>query len=584
MPEASTSARTQLDLATFKIFSDGQELPPSVGVAMISVRKAVNKIPTAKLIFFDGDIATGEFELSEGELFKPGVTLKIDAGYHNLEQTIFEGIIIKHGLEINPDKASRLIVELRDPVIKMTVGRKNKYFFESSDSDVMEELIGKYSGLSSEVESTNLNHAELVQYHATDWDFLMSRADATGKIVTSEAGKVTIQKPQTSADPVLELTYGDNVVEFEAEMDARQQYSSTKSLSWDFIKQEISEKEGTDPAMDFQGNLSGDDLAAIIGLESFQLQHGGLLADEELQAWTDAGLMRSRLAKIQGRIKILGANTVNPGDMVELKGFGSRFNGKAFVSAVYHEISPNQKWFTHLGLGLDPKWFAQQYDDIIDEPASGLLPAIKGLHIGIVTALEGDPDGENRVQVKLPMISLEEDGIWARYASPDAGEERGIYFRPEIDDEVIVAFINEDPRDPVILGMLHSSSKPTPFEATDDNHEKGIVTREKLKVVFNDEKKTIEIETPNGNKIQLTDEDGALLLEDENGNKISMNSDGITIESSKDLIMKASGDVTLEGINVNISASAQLKGEGSAGAELSSGGQTVISGSIVQIN
>jgi len=270
--------------------------------------------------------------------------------------------------------------------------------------------------------------------------------------------------------------------------------------------------------------------------------------------------------------------------MVELKGFGSRFNGKAFVSSVYHEFSPNQKWFTHLGLGLDPKWFSQEYDDIIDVAASGLLPAVKGLHIGIVTALEGDPDGENRIQVKLPMISLEEDGIWARYASPDAGNERGIYFRPELDDEVIVAFINEDPRDPVVLGMLHSSSKPAPFEAADDNHEKGIVTREKLKVVFNDEKKTIDIETPNGNKLQFTDEDGAILLEDENGNKISMNADGITIESAKDLILKASGDISMEGTGIEIKASAQLKAEGSAGAEVSSGGQTVISGSLVQIN
>lgn len=584
MPESSTSTQTQLDLATFKVYSEGQELPPSVGVAMIAVRKSVNKIPMAKLVLFDGDIATGEFQWSEGDLFKPGVSLRIDAGYHNLEEPIFEGIIIKHGLEIYSEKASRLVIELRDPVIKMTVGRKNKYFFDSTDSDVMEELIGKYSSLEAKVESTALSHAEIVQYHATDWDFILSRADANGRIATTEAGKVTIQKPQTTADPVIELQYGDNVVEFEAEMDARQQFAATKGFSWDFIKQEVTEKEGADPSMDFQGDISGDDLAGVIGLEAFQMQHGGLLADEELQAWTDAGLMRSRLSKIQGRVKILGDNKVKPGDMVELKGFGNRFNGKAFVSGVYHEISPSQKWFTHLGLGLDPKWFAQQYDDIIDEPASGLVPAIKGLHIGIVTVLEGDPDGENRIKVKLPLVSKDEEGIWARFASPDAGNERGIYFRPEIEDEVIVAFINEDPRDPVILGMLHSSSKPSPIEEKDDNHEKGIITRDKLKLLFDDDKKTISIETPNGNKIQLTDDEGAILFEDENGNKISMNADGITIESSADLILKASGDVSLEGTNIEIKATAEFKAEGSAGAEVSSGGMTAISGSLVQIN
>jgi hypothetical protein len=63
-----------------------------------------------------------------------------------------------------------------------------------------------------------------------------------------------------------------------------------------------------------------------------------------------------------------------------------------------------------------------------------------------------------------------------------------------------------------------------------------------------------------------------------------MNADGITIESSKDLILKASGDVTIEGIGIQIKASAQLKAEGSAGAEVSSGSMTKISGSLVQIN
>ena len=203
MPLVPIATQSNLDHATFKVYSEGQELPPSVGVAMIAIRKAVNKIPMAKLVLFDGDISTGEFQWSEGDLFKPGVKLKIDAGYDNREETIFEGIIIKHGLEIYTDKASRLILELRDPVIKMTVGRKNKYFFESSDSDVMEELIGKYSGLEAEVESTSLSHAEIVQYHATDWDFILSRADANGQIATTEAGKVTIQKPQTSADPII---------------------------------------------------------------------------------------------------------------------------------------------------------------------------------------------------------------------------------------------------------------------------------------------------------------------------------------------------------------------------------------------
>jgi Rhs element Vgr protein len=393
-------------------------------------------------------------------------------------------------------------------------------------------------------------------------------------------------KPETSAEAKLELQYGTNVVEFQAEMDARTQYSASKSMSWDLANQELKEVEAIDPGMDFQSNLSGSDLADVIGLADFRLQHSGGLDDQELQAWADAKLMRSRLSKIQGQVKILGDNTIKPGDMVSLAGFGDRFNGKAFVSSVYHEISPNRKWFTHLGLGLDPRFISSQYDDVLDVPAAGLVPAIKGLHIGVVTSLD-DPLGEHRVRIFIPVIDPGSEGTWARMSASDAGEgeeARGIFFMPEIGDEVIVGFINEDPRDPVILGTLFSSAKPAPFTQNDDNFQKGIVTKSKLKLVFDDEKKSISIETPNGNKITLSDEEGSILLEDENGNKATLNSDGITLESAKDIILKASGDVKTEGVNIEIKASAQLKAEGGAGAEFSSSASTKVKGSLVQIN
>ncbi|WP_332912555.1 hypothetical protein [Algoriphagus boritolerans] len=193
-----------------------------------------------------------------------------------------------------------------------------------------------------------MTHPEMVQYYVTDWDFILTRAEVNGKISLVEDGSLKIQKPETSAEAKLELQFGVNVVEFHAEMDVRTQYSTSKSISWDLASQELREAEASDPGMDFQSNLSGSQLADVIGLSDFRLQHSGGLDDQELQAWADAKLMRSRLSKIQGQVKILGDNTIRPGDMVSLTGFGDRFNGKAFVSSVYHEISPNRKWYTHL--------------------------------------------------------------------------------------------------------------------------------------------------------------------------------------------------------------------------------------------
>ena len=113
-----------------------------------------------------------------------------------------------------------------------------------------------------------------------------------------------------------------------------------------------------------------------------------------------------------------------------------------------------------------------------------------------------------------------------------------------------------------------------------------------MKVIFDDDKKAIAIETPGGNKITISDEDKGITLKDQNNNTLTMNDSGITIKSPKDitveatgqLTLKASQDLSLEGLNVNVKAKAQFKAEGSAGAEVSTGAIAVLKGSLVQIN
>jgi len=241
-------------------------------------------------------------------------------------------------------------------------------------------------------------------------------------------------------------------------------------------------------------------------------------------------------------------------------------------------------------LGLNPELFSETYN-LRPMPASGLLPAVTGLQTGIVTVLGGDPDGEDRIKVRLPMISTSDDGIWARISTLDAGKQRGTFFRPEIGDEVIVGFLNDDPRHPVVLGMVHSSAKPAPEPPDDNNHRKGYVSREKMKFNFDDDKKIITLETPAGNKMMLSEDAKGISFVDQNGNKITMDDSGIAIESIKDVIIKAAGDVKIDGINITVKASAAFKAEGTATAELSGANTTVkgsaaaiIQGGMVQIN
>ncbi|MFD2163343.1 type VI secretion system tip protein VgrG [Paradesertivirga mongoliensis] len=582
MPNERTIASdAPKSVCTFTILSEGNEVSKTYHVLSIIVNKEINRIPSAIIIMMDGEPAKESFDISNKTDFEPGKKLEIKAGYRTEEETIFKGLVIKHGIKVRKN-SSVLMIECRDEAVKMTVSCKSKYFKDVKDSDVIEELIDAH-GIEKDVETTQISHKELVQYNTTDWDMMLCRVDANGLLCIANDGKLEIARPDFASAPVLTVQYGATVHDLDAEIDARLQFKAVKAAAWNSTDQEmISNVEAEDPGVPDTGNITTDTLADVAGEESFMLQHSGKLSEQELQQWANAKMLKHKLAKIRGRVTTDGTAAVKPGTMFQLNGVGERFEGKLFVTGVRHQIDKGN-WQTTLQFGVNPEWFVQTYP--VQQPLAGaLLPAIQGLQIGVVTKLEGDPDGEDRIMVRLPHINTEDEGIWSRISTLDAGSERGTFFRPEIGDEVIVGFINNDPRFAVILGMCNSSAKAAPIVASDDNHEKGYVSRSGMKVIFNDDKKTINIETPAGNKVLLSEEDKAIKMEDQHGNKLSMDQDGVKIESIKDIVLKAATDIKAEGVNINVKGSGGAKIEGSSTAEISSGGSTTVKGSMVQIN
>jgi phage protein D len=179
------------DMITAKILIGGEELSRAVQILSVVVEKEINRVPTARFIIKDGDPSKQDFPVSNQDLFLPGKEIEIQAGYHSEEETIFNGIVIKHNLKIRSNNYF-LIVECRDLAVKLTIGRKSKYFYESKDSDIMEEIIGSY-GLGTDVEATNIQHKEMVQYNVSDWDFCVTRAQANGKVLIVDDGKIAVK-------------------------------------------------------------------------------------------------------------------------------------------------------------------------------------------------------------------------------------------------------------------------------------------------------------------------------------------------------------------------------------------------------
>jgi len=545
------------------------------------VTKRVNRIAHARLVYLDGVPATSDFPLSNAATFVPGHKIEVLAGPSDAPVSLFVGVIVRQSLKVRAGAAAQLIVDCRHKSTKLTVGRKNAYFQDQTDADIIAKIL-QDAGIDGDVADTSVTHAHQTQFRCTDWDFLLARAEANGMLVFTNDDKVAVKPPTLEGEPVCRLHYGSTMIEFDAQIDARTQYAAVKAVTWDPAEQEVVERSAADPGVSGPGNLTGDELADVVGLEGLELCHSRI-AEEEAQAWADAQWLKSRMSKVSGLAKCEGIGTVQPGDLVALDGVGERYNGSVFVTGVRHGYGSGDGWKTFVQFGGVDAW-ATLRPDVAVPVAGGLLPGVHGLQIGKVTSNE-DTDGEYRVRVRLPLMSGDDDGVWARVASVDAGDDRGFVFRPEIDDEVVVGFLDGDPRRAVILGMLHSSAKPAPLEGSDDNHEKVYQSRSKMRLYFDDDGKVLQLETPEGNRITMSEKDKVVRVEDQNGNKMEMTEDGIKIESGKAIEIKAGTDITLEsGSALAVNAGGALTLDGASGAELTSTSTTSVKGSLIQLN
>ena len=196
---------------------------------------------------------------------------------------------------------------------------------------------------------------------------------------------------------------------------------------------------------------------------------------------------------------------------------------------------------------------------------------IYGVVVGLVTNNQ-DPDGLGRVKVKFPWLSDEDESHWARVAAPMAGNNRGAYFLPEVEDEVLVAFEHGDPRFPYVVGALWNG-KDVPPAKNDDG-------KNNVRV----------IKSRSGHVIRLTDEDGKEKIEivdksEKNSLVVDTAANTITITSDKDIVLSASkGAIKLDAKTIEIKSSADTKLESGAGLDVKASGTMNIKGATVNIN
>jgi len=165
-----------------------------------------------------------------------------------------------------------------------------------------------------------------------------------------------------------------------------------------------------------------------------------------------------------------------------------------------------------------------------------------------------DPDNLGRIKVQYSWSGDTDESYWARVATLMAGDQQGLYFIPEVNTEVLVAFINDDIESPIVIGSLWNQSD-TPPESNSDgkNNIRKIRSRSGHEIVFDDTEgeEKLEINSSGGHKIILNDTAGdqKIMIEDSSGNGILMEPNKITIKSNMELSIEAN-TISIEAASV----------------------------------
>ncbi|HEY9599254.1 MAG TPA: phage baseplate assembly protein V [Cyanophyceae cyanobacterium] len=194
-----------------------------------------------------------------------------------------------------------------------------------------------------------------------------------------------------------------------------------------------------------------------------------------------------------------------------------------------------------------------------------------GVTVGIVTNNK-DPEGFGRVKVRFPWLSPEDESHWARILTPMAGNNRGLYFLPEVEDEVLVAFEHGLAEFPYILGGLWNGKDKQPENNNDGQNNRRVIKSRSGHIIRLDDTKGKE-------KIEVIDKSG------NNSIVISTADNSITITADADITIKSSkGKLTLSGNGVEISSKAAVNIEAKQNMNLKAGPQLNIKGLLVNIN
>jgi phage protein D/phage baseplate assembly protein gpV len=587
---------------SFDVLINGKPIKSDYRVIRLNVDKAMNRISRAKVYLSGGNAYLNTFDESEDTDFAPGKSVELKFGYEQDNVVVFKGIVEKLGISLKDGFASKpwqslLVLDCVDKAVKLTNTYTAEIYEKKKDSDIFAALIKKVSGLKSVITASTVTHPFFPKYNSNDWEFILSRAKINGLVLLNSDNEIKISKPtNAAAKPDQTITNGEATINFDAHIDSSSQLNSLTFDSWNPFTDKENKSKAIEPTLIANNTLKGKVISSDTSAAAIAINIPQSTEVSELKAISNSFLQESRLSRVVGRAKFKGVTNLDIGSVVALNGFGKHFDGNIYVTGVSHQIESGI-FTTSIEFGLK-----KIHSSATNIDKASFIKPIEGVHIGTVKKIDADPLNEGRIQVLIPALKNSGNGIWAKLSHFYVSSKAGSFFIPEVGSQVVVSFISNDPRHPIVLGSLYTKTNEPYTKLEKENSLKAFVSKSKLTLEFDDKDKIITISTPKENSIVIDEKAKGITITDQNKNVIKMSDSGIELESKKNIKITSSAAVTISGSKgitlngkagdgvkiagskVNIAAKTSLIAKGGSKADLVASGKVTIKGATVGIN
>jgi phage protein D/phage baseplate assembly protein gpV len=553
----------------FEIKVGGRKLESSIAKSIMEITVTEHLSGPSSFSFRLND---PEFELIDEETgpFTEGTRIEIHLGFVGKTRKMIVGEISALSADLPSSGPAVLEVQGFDLLHLLSRGTVYRQFGGESpgsglpDSEIVSQVAAEMQ-LQPIVKKTEKRVSPRIQNNETNLDFLQRLAQLNGYVLNGDSDSIYFGPARTRE--TIPLEWRKNLVNFSPRLSTAGLVNEVIVRSWDPIrKQPILVSLTRDSANTVALSPAGlKQVSKGSGGRSQRVIDVAVSTFLEAKAIAESTLQNQQVTAIAGSGTCLGDPAIRAGGKLELSGIG-RFTGSYFVTRVTHTMGEGG-YFTSFEVNTNAGSSAPDSLNALDGSNVPARESEASPVIGLVLDNE-DPDGLGRVRIKLPGLSEDESGYWARVAAPMAGGGRGTFFLPEKNDEVLVAFEQGDITRPYILGALWNTEDKPPETNPDVRL---IKSRRGHSVRFDD--------TDGAEKIEIIDKSG------ENSLTLDTKGSTISIKSSQDVVIEAPrGKISLHAKNVEVKSTADTNVEAQTTLNLKAGATMTIKGQRVNIN